>query len=375
MLLGHIALLAVTLSLVSGANAQELDPAQLYVEYCSVCHGDQGDGRSRAAGSLAKPPRDFTSAEASILTRDQLVHAISNGIPGTAMSPWKEQLSPEQIGALADYLRDTFMRSAIVEDTTAGQRIYAEFCSVCHGEQGDGKSRAAGSLLPSPRDFTSAEARNELTRTRMIFSVTYGRANTAMANWGEQLSKEEIEATVDYIRRSYMNISQADEARLAEAAAAAEAASVEMMTEHDHSMHGEVGMEAPFPAHLIGDPVWGKDFYVKNCAHCHGEKGDGQGPRAYFITPKPRDFSHPAARASLNREMLFDSIALGKTRSEMPAWIHVLTRQEIANVAEYVFQAFIYPEELRAMAEGNAEAEAVDGQSLQQPSLTPTAGN
>jgi hypothetical protein len=44
-------------------------------------------------------------------------------------------------------------------------------------------------------------------------------------------------------------------------------------------------------------------------------------------------------------------------------------------VAEYVFQAFIYPEELRPTASGNVEAQAMDGQSLQQPSTASTAGN
>jgi len=35
----------------------------------------------------------------------------------------------------------------------------------------------------------------------------------------------------------------------------------------------------------------GKALYDQWCAQCHGEKGDGKGPAADFVIPKPRDFT------------------------------------------------------------------------------------
>jgi mono/diheme cytochrome c family protein len=35
----------------------------------------------------------------------------------------------------------------------------------------------------------------------------------------------------------------------------------------------------------------GKAVYMRECAACHGEKGDGQGPAAAFLEIKPRDFT------------------------------------------------------------------------------------
>ena len=100
-------------------------------------------------------------------------------------------------------------------------------------------------------------------------------------------------------------------------------------------------MSLPMPLGLKGDVAKGRDFYMNNCSTCHGVTGAGDGPRAYFINPLPRDFLLETSRQYLNRPTLFDAISKGRVRSEMPAWNTVLNNQEIANVAEYVFQTFI----------------------------------
>jgi len=100
-------------------------------------------------------------------------------------------------------------------------------------------------------------------------------------------------------------------------------------------------MSLPMPKGLKGDQDKGRDFYMQNCYTCHGVTGAGDGPRAYFINPVPRDFLLESSRQYLNRPTLFEAITNGRTGSEMPAWGRVLNDQEIANVAEYVFQNFI----------------------------------
>jgi len=100
----------------------------------------------------------------------------------------------------------------------------------------------------------------------------------------------------------------------------------------------------PFPRGLAGNPDAGRALYLANCVPCHGVKGDGQGPRAYFILPRPRDFRHPSSRASFNRPRLFASISQGKTGSEMPAWEKVLTPQQIADIGEHVLREYIRPD-------------------------------
>jgi mono/diheme cytochrome c family protein len=98
---------------------------------------------------------------------------------------------------------------------------------------------------------------------------------------------------------------------------------------------------APVPAALKGDKTLGSLLYDNNCVACHGKAGDGNGPRAYFISPRPRSFVSAESRAAFTRPVLINSIAQGKRGTEMPSWDKVLSTQEIANIAEYVFQQFI----------------------------------
>ena len=110
---------------------------------------------------------------------------------------------------------------------------------------------------------------------------------------------------------------------------------------HAQSATAIADMSLPMPLGLKGDPDKGRIFFMGNCFTCHGVKGDGDGPRAYFITPPPRDFLLETSRQRLNRPVLFEAITNGRLGTNMPAWGKVLNNQEIADVAEFVFENFI----------------------------------
>lgn len=335
-----IKLLILTAAIVSGSalGAQSrsagggLRPETLYHNYCSVCHGDRGNGQSRARNSLVPPPRDFTAAGGQ-LPRDYMIAVTRDGKPGTAMSGWKTQLSSQDIAGVVDYIRSAFMQT----EASHGRTLYQKNCAVCHGDRGQGAVWAAGNLARPPRDFSTAAARNALTRTSMIAAATHGKAGTAMAGFATQLNAGDIESVVDYIRTAFMQI---EPSRISGTSAhggrekdAAPAAAVPI----------KVDMSLPYPAGLNGNRVRGRTFYLANCATCHGARGDGQGPRAYFIRPRPRNFTDAGARQTFNRPALFAATAKGKLGTEMPAWDKVLSAQEIADVAEYVYAAYIAP--------------------------------
>ena len=319
----YVVVLATASAYLATAQATEREAPALYHDYCSVCHGDEGDGRSRARGSMVPPPRDFTSPDAAIeLDRGRMLDAVLNGRPGTAMAAWRHQLSPAEAEAIVDYIRNVLMRPIASETAEESRRLYAENCSVCHGDDGRGAKWTLRNMNPPPRNFTLPAAARELDRDYMLRTVTYGKANTAMPGFETQLSSEQIGKIVDYVRGAFMRIQHSERT--------------------DPNVPSRPALaDTRYPNGVEGDYDAGMAFYIANCSTCHGIHGDGKGPRAYFILPKPRDFRHPASRHELDRARLFRAIAEGTRGSEMPAWDKVLTPQEIANVAEYVFQAFI----------------------------------
>jgi len=221
--------------------------------------------------------------------------------------------------------------------------LYHNYCSVCHGDRGDGNSRAKSSLVPPPKDLTKA---THLNRETIVAVVSDGKPGTAMVGWKTQLNQKEIEGLADYLLANFVGKT---------VAATPPVAGISGTTAHGGRQSDaapapsaapavKADMSLPIPGGFKGDPAWGRKFYLENCATCHGAKGDGKGPRAYFINPKPRNFVDPKWRSTYNRPALYAAISMGRVGTEMPAWKYVLTEQEMANVTEFVFRQYIQPE-------------------------------
>lgn len=227
--------------------------------------------------------------------------------------------------------------ASIAEQQTAEQinatiKIYRESCSVCHGDDGKGAVWGQQSLSTPPRDFTTAISRQELDRERMIASVTYGRPGTPMPGFGSQLNATQVAAIVDYVRARFMAPHVAAYTRIPSSHTTVTAGAEHSPVEYH---------KQSFPNELQGQFESGRSIYFGNCIECHGSLGDGNGPRAYFIFPKPRNFLDSATQQILNRPRLYAGVRDGVIGKEMPAWRFVLTEQEIADVAEFVYREFI----------------------------------
>jgi len=92
------------------------------------------------------------------------------------------------------------------------------------------------------------------------------------------------------------------------------------------------------PAQLEG----GKKVYELHCAQCHGEKGDGQGPGAVHLLPRPRDFTSGKfkLRATPSGMLPTDDdlkrvVRLGMPYSSMPPWPR-LSDGEVDAVVQYL---------------------------------------
>jgi mono/diheme cytochrome c family protein len=85
-----------------------------------------------------------------------------------------------------------------------------------------------------------------------------------------------------------------------------------------------MGEKPPPTARIIAE---GQHQYQMRCARCHGQKGDGNGPVADFLDPRPRDFTlgmykfrTTSTGALPTDDDLFRTITRGVPGTEMPSW-------------------------------------------------------
>lgn len=263
-------------------------------------------------------PRTFNAREPRPLPRAALLLTLLLALPGGAAPA----LAAETRGAR--------------EPGTADRPdvIFRNYCSVCHGEKGDGKSFARFALDPPPADFTSPKTRERLSRAHMLETVRKGAPGergkgTGMVSWTKQLRPEQIETVVDYVIVKFMN---------GKVAPNAPAKSDDPSHKgHDHSNIKHVD----YPYGLSGSPERGKAVYQSSCANCHGERGDGKGKEAAERSLRPRNFRDADFREFANSFSLYSAVARGG--GTMPEFEKTMPRQSIADVSEYVLREFIKP--------------------------------
>jgi mono/diheme cytochrome c family protein len=81
------------------AKAAAVDAKAVYEAKCQVCH--MADGNSQIMPNMSFA--DGIWKHGATLKAVQTTFA--NGVPGTAMVPWKDQLTPAEIAALAKFVR------------------------------------------------------------------------------------------------------------------------------------------------------------------------------------------------------------------------------------------------------------------------------
>src|SRR5919106_603953 len=90
-----------------------------------------------------------------------------------------------------------------------------------------------------------------------------------------------------------------------------------------------------------GDAGAGRAVYEQKCLVCHGEKGDGKGPGAELLSPRPRDFTkglykiRTTANKTPTDQDLFRVITEGMPGTSMPGWA-VLPEKERWNLVAYL---------------------------------------
>jgi cbb3-type cytochrome c oxidase subunit II len=80
----------------------------------------------------------------------------------------------------------------------------------------------------------------------------------------------------------------------------------------------------------------GKQIFITNCIGCHGVDGDGNGPAAQFLNPRPFNFTDAKAQQAHSEGQLYHFLLFGLPGTAMPAWGDYLTVNDIWDVINFV---------------------------------------
>ncbi|NIS81641.1 MAG: c-type cytochrome [Anaerolineales bacterium] len=113
------------------------------------------------------------------------------------------------------------------------------------------------------------------------------------------------------------------------------------LEEHNHAEipHDFEGLENPFGE----DPeaiAAGAELFAMTCAVCHGEGGEGDGPSAAGLDPKPASLADADMMADLSDAYLFWRITEGGMmepfNSSMPPWGESLSEEQRWQLVSYI---------------------------------------
>ncbi len=185
--------------------------ANLFAENCTDCHGKSGQGGPNPSlpGDTIAP----ISSSEYLKTRDDATirSIISNGQPNFGMSPFGTEnggpFDDEQLDAIVAFIRNwesnppaeaptasadvqTPIPTAAPPSLTGGQ-LFAIACASCHGSLGEGGVGPA---------FNTNEFQSGPDDQALFDTISNGHTATPMVAWGDNLSANQIELLVRFIR-------------------------------------------------------------------------------------------------------------------------------------------------------------------------------
>ncbi len=183
----------------------------LYVSYCQLCHGTGGKGDGALARAMKITPADLTTTVRSrsdtILTKiitgtgkQTITGRDRHNLLSDAMPEWRDIFTPQQVQSLIAYLRFlSRSKHGLMGDSQVGEGLYQQYCSVCHGEEGDGDGVMTRLLGMVPMDHTNPNETGRLGNEELVASILDGKGRF-MPAWRGILTQGEVEALVSYIR-------------------------------------------------------------------------------------------------------------------------------------------------------------------------------
>jgi len=224
-----------------------------------------------------------------------------------------------------------------------GSQLYTKYCTICHGENGDGAGKFAYLMNPRPRNFQQGNFKLATTDNQvpsdedLLRTISRGMPGSAMPPWGH-LPNSDLKALSAFVRRIHTAAQQAEMDRaVGEGTYSKEEVPVLLARATQPGPSLVVPPEPEFD-----DLRWfrGRRLYLESCANCHGVDGqpvaeavklDNEG----YPVP-PRSFVNGIFKGGSEGHQVYSRIIKGLKGTPMPAYAGVFNDDEVWDLIHYV---------------------------------------
>jgi mono/diheme cytochrome c family protein len=176
-----------------------LKGTEVYGLFCAACHGKAGEGKDyekykTGVTSLNNP--DLLA----VVSPEFIEFTIQQGRGKRQMASWRSELSglsDSEIERVVEFIQEWRLSApefdvvkAVSGNIQTGIKVYLKWCSMCHGESGEGVVAPA----INNQDFLSIA-----TDEFLYCTIVSGRRNTAMPSWS-RLKVEEMSSLLKFLR-------------------------------------------------------------------------------------------------------------------------------------------------------------------------------
>ncbi len=194
---------------------------QIYNKRCVLCHGKNGMGQGFIPLTIKDYPstnlmQGDTGTDINAI-REAVVWGGTRGSKNSYSPPWGKELSwteVESVSMLIKQMREQKGTAQLI--TTAavaqndevppsmlekGRRVYKSRCVLCHGEWGKGDGKMSKIIKdPPPFNLTLSGLPDEFLKQIIMQGGKAVGRSYQMPPWKDELSEEEIDSTIYYIK-------------------------------------------------------------------------------------------------------------------------------------------------------------------------------
>jgi cytochrome c peroxidase len=158
-----------------------------------LCHGYDGRGSDKVGHLYGR--KNLVIGTYNPTEFEKLIRLGGEALGRSKyMPPWKDELTEEQITDVLAYL------TILDAPAERGKVVFRTNCILCHGVKGNGKGRASVLYDPPPANLTLSDKNEDYMRSIVTLGGKAMGRSDVMPVWGEQISADEIEDVIRYVR-------------------------------------------------------------------------------------------------------------------------------------------------------------------------------